>query len=204
MALKEIRQIDSCTRLGLWEISESVEQFLELKVLSVYKNKVYADLGSESRRLEFLAVRALLYHMVGDDVAILYDNKGCPFLSNGWNISISHTKGFAVIIVSEANNVAVDIEYISERVRRVKSKFIRQDETADKLEELLVCWCAKETLYKFFSKDDLDFCDIRISYSNIERYSHGELIAENLKRKVSSTIYYEINGLYALTYTSSL
>ena len=152
MALKEIRQIDSCTRLGLWEISESVEQFLELKVLSVYKNKVYADLGSESRRLEFLAVRALLSHMVGDDVAILYDNKGCPFLSNGWNISISHTKGFAVIIVSEANNVAVDIEYISERVRRVKSKFIRQDETADKLEELLVCWCAKETLYKFFSK----------------------------------------------------
>lgn len=204
MALKEIRQIDSCTRLGLWEISESVEQFLELKVLSVYKNKVYADLGSESRRLEFLAVRALLYHMVGDDVAILYDNKGCPFLSNGWNISISHTKGFAVIIVSEANNVAVDIEYISERVRRVKSKFIRQDETADKLEELLVCWCAKETLYKFFSKDDLDFCDIRISYSNIERDSHGELIAENLKRKVSSTIYYEINDLYALTYTSSL
>lgn len=204
MALKEIRQIDSCTRLGLWEISESVEQFLELKVLSVYKNKVYADLGSESRRLEFLAVRALLYHMVGDDVAILYDNKGCPFLSNGWNISISHTKGFAVIIVSETNNVAVDIEYISERVRRVKSKFMRQDETADKLEELLVCWCAKETLYKFFSKDDLDFCDIRISYSNIERDSHGELIAENLKRKVSSTIYYEINGLYALTYTSSL
>ena len=60
MALINVREVYPGVHLGLWQIGESVSDFLEsypwmkvyIKDLELYK--------SEGRKLEFLAVRALL------------------------------------------------------------------------------------------------------------------------------------------------
>lgn len=64
--------------------------------------------------------------------------------------------------ISSLSPVAIDIEYISDRVSRIISRFLRPDEEASTLFQQLVCWCAKETAYKFFSSQHLEFLDMRI------------------------------------------
>ena len=64
MALINVREVYPGVHLGLWQIGESVSDFLEsypwmkvyIKDLELYK--------SEGRKLEFLAVRALLREML--------------------------------------------------------------------------------------------------------------------------------------------
>ena len=64
MALINVREVYPGVHLGLWQIGESVNDFLEsypwmkvyIKDLELYK--------SEGRKLEFLAVRALLREML--------------------------------------------------------------------------------------------------------------------------------------------
>ncbi|MFA4046935.1 4'-phosphopantetheinyl transferase superfamily protein [Prevotella sp. PCHR] len=154
---------------------------------------------SEARCLEYLAVRALLSHMEGDDIRISHDGNGKPLLSNGAEISISHTRGYVAVIVSSVKRVAVDIEYVSERVGRVASKFLRDDENALSLHGQLLCWCAKETAYKLFSADNLGFHDIRISPCDLNGNT-GVVKAENLKRNVEFDIYYNMTDKFMLTY----
>ena len=44
-----------------------------------------------------------------------------PFL-NGYELNISHTRGYAVLMLSEKERVAVDIEQRSDRVKRIASR----------------------------------------------------------------------------------
>ena len=58
--------------------------------------------------------------------------------------------------------MAVDIELRADRVRRIAPRFIRPDEEALTVEQMLVIWSAKETLYKLHSEDDLQFFEMRV------------------------------------------
>ena len=123
MALIEIRKVNGHARLGLWKMDETPEallaQFPHLAQLHVpYK--------SDSRQREFLAVRALLATMTGD-TSLLVDHlpSGKPVVE-GYYASISHTRGYAVLMLSQAQPVAVDIEQRSDRVQRIASRFIRR------------------------------------------------------------------------------
>lgn len=116
----------------------------------------------------------------------------------GWNISISHTKGWAVLILSQTRKVAIDIEYYSDRVSKIVSKFVRPDEDAPDVKNQLITWSAKETTYKYFSEDDLQFTDMKVFKIN-----DGNCAVINFKQYESIPITYEINKDYVLTYTYS-
>ena len=103
------------------------------------------------------ASKGLLSH-AGD---ITHNEAGKP-LFRGYHISVSHTKGYAALILSKNQEVAVDIEYFSDRVERIASKFLRKDEKAEDLDAKLVHWCAKETVFKLFSEEKLMFEDMRV------------------------------------------
>lgn len=105
----------SCA-VGLWNISETEEEFYEVcpELLSV-KGRVEA-LKSKARRLEFLAVRALLKDMLGYVPEIRHDENGKPYMDGGVKLSVSHTRGYAAVMVSGICDVAVDVEYVSDRV----------------------------------------------------------------------------------------
>lgn len=201
MALISIRPIDSDSLLGLWKIEEKVEDFMTLfPYLAKYQNVLEQQYRSDSRKREFLAVRALLHEMLGEEWErhhLAHLPSGKPIL-DGFGISISHTKGYVTVMLSTAHNVALDIEYSSERVGRIASKFIREDEIARNIPQLLVHWSAKETIYKLFSEDDLRFDEMRVRIP--DECTCDYCWVENMKRKLTVKVFCEVVPEYVMTY----
>jgi len=192
MALVKIRQLSSATWLGLWRMDESPA---ELCALYPHLGSLTIPFKSDVRQKEFLCIRALLVAMTDNpQLTIGHYSSGKPFVQ-GYQISISHTKDYAVLILSLDKNVAVDIEYRSERVARVVHKFIRPDELVVGINQQLTVWSAKETLYKLHSADDLQYFEMRT-------LSIGPkvLVVENLKRNIKTEITVVMTDDYVLTY----
>lgn len=188
-------------KLGLWHITENEGQFFTLCPGLVPFSASLSDMKSTSRRLEFLAVRALLGDAIGAVPEISHNADGKPFVRGLHSISISHTKGYASVILSDKYNVAVDIEYISDRVCRITEKFLRPDEHPVDTISKLLCWCAKETLYKLHSNDKLSFDEMRCSCFPTERAEgRGSFRIDNLRRNVALKMNYIVTESYVLTY----
>jgi phosphopantetheinyl transferase len=115
------------------------------------------------RRLERLAVRALLKNVIGEKTCLRHHDNGRPFLLNSTaNISISHAKRFAAIIYNEEKSVGIDIERLSRNFSAVEAKALSDEERqylSDKHRNLQLCllWCAKEAVYKCVGEDGIDF-----------------------------------------------
>ncbi len=187
-------------RLGIWAISESSDDFWALSpYVESSRSEFNALYKSEQRKCEVLAVRLLIKEIIGDNVQLLHQDNGKPYLSSGMNISISHTRGFAVIIVSHSKQVSVDIEYFSNRIERIKSKFMRDDENASSQVKLLMHWCAKETMYKLFPEDNLTFNKMQL-LSVDGNDSTGIITAKNIFRNRNVSVYYRTFCNCLLTY----
>ncbi len=198
MALLSIRHLWDDVNLGIWAIEETVEQLFEqyphLKDLKVYLDEKYKN---EGRKNEILAVRALLYEMTHEESSkrISHEPSGKPLLK-GYFISISHTKGYAAVIMSKTRNVAVDIEYVSDRVSKIVDKFIRSDEDSSTIEVQLKNWCAKETVYKYFSEEDLQYSEMRL-----HDLSSSHALVDDLKIKKTIDVFFDTNSQYVLAYS---
>lgn len=153
-------------RFGVWHITESEN---ELEYLSGCTASAHAS--SPARRLEYLAVRSLMVSMDLDPETLAYQPSGKPYLRNTpGTISVSHTKNYAAIAFSEQSNVGIDIEQRSERVVRVRHKFMHPEEedavtksAMDTSTALLVHWCAKEAVFKAVPEENIDFShEIRV------------------------------------------
>ncbi len=187
-------------RLGIWAISESSDVFWALSpYVESSRSEFNALYKSEQRKCEVLAVRLLIKEIIGDNVQLLHQDNGKPYLSSGMNISISHTRGFAVIIVSHSKQVSVDIEYFSNRIERIRSKFMRDDENASSQVKLLMHWCAKETMYKLFPEDNLTFNKMQL-LSVDGNDSTGIITAKNIFRNRNVSVYYRTFCNCLLTY----
>lgn len=141
-------------RLLLWKMEESSEELLfRFSDLREEYASTVSTFHSKKRVQEFLSVRLLLQIAMGHDVRVSYDEKGKPSLpQEGVHISISHTKDYAALYVSREREVGIDIEQMSDKIFRVKNKFLNEAERAlidesDQI-QLLVCWSAKEAVYK--------------------------------------------------------
>lgn len=187
-------------RLGIWAISESSDDFWALSpYVESLRSEFNALYKSEQRKCEVLAVSLLIKEIIGDNVQLLHQDNGKPYLSSGMNISISHTRGFAVIIVSRSKQVSVDIEYFSNRIERIRSKFMRDDENASSQVKLLMHWCAKETMYKLFPEDNLTFNKMQL-LSVDGNDSTGIITAKNIFRNRNVSVYYRTFCNCLLTY----
>lgn len=165
MPLLRVTHIDEHVILGVWEMTEHPSEFPE------WYGEACKRYHAEGRQREYVCVRALLRQMTDDDASwtISHEQSGKPVLRNGWKISISHTKGFCSVIISPDYEVAVDIEYTSDRVNRIAHKFIREDEQADTIDEKLIHWSAKETLYKLYSADRLALDEMRLLRFSLQK-----------------------------------
>ena len=190
-----VENINTHTTLLVWKITETEEQLqsqLPESVLETIANKNYK---SKSRRLEVMATYALLTsHLKTPSVIIDHNSNGQPLL-DGFHISISHTNGYACVLLSTQKVVAIDIEYRSDRIERIRSKFLRSDEAFTSIEDLLLVWSAKETLYKYFSEDDLMYNEMKV-----ESISDSFLSMINLKTNEKKMVSYLSTPDYVLTY----
>ncbi len=208
MAVVNIREVYPGVSLGLWQIDEGVEQlFSQYPHLQAHRSLVEEKYKNDGRKLEFLAIRALMYEMLKVNGAskgllshagdITHNEVGKP-LFRGYHISVTHTKGYAALILSKTSEVAVDIEYFSDRVERIASKFLRKDEKAEGLDSLLVHWCAKETVFKLFSEDNLNFEEMRVK--PFDTMSDWACEVENLKSGLTARVDFELTMEFVLTY----
>lgn len=209
MAVVNIREVYPGVSLGLWQMDESPEQLFDLYPhLLPYRSSLDDKYKNDGRKLEFLAIRALMYEMLrvnGASKGLLshagdftHNGQGKP-LFRGYHVSISHTKGYAALILSKKSEVAVDIEFMSDRVERIASKFLRKDERADSLDSKLVHWCAKETVFKLFSEENLLFEDMRVK--PFDTMSDWACDVENLKSGKTARVDFELAMDFVLTYS---
>jgi len=198
MPLISIEKIETDVTLGLWQITESVDEFLKLNPNLDFAYNSISLYRSEARKRESLAIYTLLYKLTGNSkLQIEHNSNGKPIV-DGLNVSISHTKGYAALIISKTKNVAVDIEYVSSRISKIVDKFIRKDEDASCLEYQLINWSTKEAVYKFYSEQNLQYFEMRLKPYDMRPY--GIIEVENLKKEFLTHVNYRINKYYVLTY----
>ena len=198
MPVVYIKEVAPEVKLGLWKMEETALQFLsDSSDMSKLFDVEISAYKSEVRRLEKLAVYSLLWKMTNSKVLVSHNEDGKPIV-DGYNISISHTRGYASVILSKLKNVAVDIEYYSDRVARIADKFIREDEIATDIASQLINWSAKETVYKYFSEQNLQYFDMKLI--PFEEFENTKRVL-NLKTGSYLDVYYELNNEYVLTYT---
>ena len=159
------------SELIIWRMDETLEELLEMS--QHHYDHDIENISNEVRKKERIISRFLLETLVGKKVEVKYADSGKPFC-DGVHFSISHTKNFVAVIVSN-KPVGVDIEYKSDRIFRVTEKFMHPEELktlqecTEKQKFALLCWCAKETVYKILDTVDVDFAEMncKIDSENI-------------------------------------
>ena len=140
MAVVNIREVYPGVSLGLWQMDETVEQLFEAyPLLQAYRSQMEEKYKNDGRKLEFLAIRALMYEML-------------------------------------------------------------KDEKAEDLDAKLVHWCAKETVFKLFSEENLMFEDMRVKpFDTMVDWSCD---VENLKSRKTAHVDFELTMEFVLTYAA--
>jgi hypothetical protein len=71
MAVVNIREVYPGVSLGLWQMDETVEQLFEqYPHLQAYRSQLEEKYKNDGRKLEFLAIRALMYEMLKTNGAV--------------------------------------------------------------------------------------------------------------------------------------
>lgn len=152
--------ITPSTLIGIWRVEESRDMLLAGLSFHEWLENIYS-IKSESRILEILAARLLIKELIGEEKKVCYTLSGKPFLADrSYHISVSHTKKFVAVAINQMKPIGLDIEQISDKIRRVKSRVIGKEEYIDvdnELIHLLLHWSAKEAMFKFLDSDSIDF-----------------------------------------------
>lgn len=155
------QQINETTRLGVWKIEET-EEFFKGNV------PVHRNVTHPHKRLQHLAGRFLLQFLFPDfpyKLIQVADTRK-PFLKDEqYHFSISHCGDYAAAIVSRKQRVGIDVELVTEKISRIKDKYLHEDEqvlfgiteTAPDLQLLTVLWSAKESVFKWYGNGNVDF-----------------------------------------------
>jgi phosphopantetheinyl transferase len=120
----------------------------------------YFSFTNIQRKREFVATRVLRHELFGFQ-HVYYDEIGAPFIKDEGFISISHSKNCVGIAISTKFKIGFDIELISEKIDRIKHKFLSVHELenldCDSIIELTKVWSAKEALYKISGRRGINF-----------------------------------------------
>jgi siderophore (surfactin) biosynthesis regulatory protein len=160
--LQSIETLEDGSIIGFWLIEETEDELITLLGNRSDLLDAMASFSSEKRRLEFVATRVLLKNMLKEEKTIAYTPDGYPFLTdNSYNISISHTGKYVGIILNKYRKVGIDIEKISDKVLRVRDKYLSEYEQNfveknNAKVHLTLMWCAKEAVYKIVNNIKID------------------------------------------------
>jgi 4'-phosphopantetheinyl transferase len=194
--------------LGVWKIEEDLNTLLDLVVLDNDEKKKYNKFRSNSRKLEFLSVRALLSELLGKDAKIVYNKNNKPFLKDGSRfISISHSHKLTAILSSTNEKVGIDLEFMSSNIGAIAFKFLNRNEkiTGDheyRRYHLYIHWCAKEALYKICDKEGISIKkNLTIEPFNVKE--SGEIKGQVHTDKINESfdLYYSRYDNYAIVWT---
>lgn len=201
------QDINDNARLAIWKIEEA-EHFFDLKV------PLTTQIKHPHKRLQHLAGRYLLKFLYPDfpneEIQIADTRK--PFLPDEqYHFSISHCNNYAAAIVSSTKRVGIDVETISERIHKIKKKFLHPEELAfveqkakSQTELLTLLWCAKEAMFKWYGEGEVDFSEM-MRISSFEAGKAGVLEAEFSKHnklvplRLQYTIFHDVVSVHVIS-----
>ena len=200
---------DCNTIMGVWQITEAVDELEQKLVLTDAEKLVLDSYRHENRKKQWLSYRVLINELQDELLQVHYTDFGKPYLKNEMkrkHISITHSGEYSAVLINPVASVGIDIEKISKRIDRVSSKFLSEPEIEflDKdnfLEHLTICWTAKEAMFKICGNDFYDFkkqmrlFPFRFSQEGLIR---SELIGE--QKSISLTVHFERISDYYLAY----
>ena len=149
--------------MHIWRIEETEAQLSDGIVLTEHCQKRMVGMKSEMHRRGFLSIRHLLAMAGYVDHDLVYDAFGKPHLKDGKKISITHSNQFTGIIISENQEVGIDIEMQRDKILRIAHKYTPIEEystianTEALVRKLTVVWGCKESLYKIYAEPGLSF-----------------------------------------------
>ena len=182
MALYLRKKLDNKAEIAVWQITESEEELTRLSSVPTDEMEEISLFRNESQRKQKLAVRALLNEVFEEKMYLNHHDNGKPYLENCvTNISITHTEKYVAIIISDDDELGIDIESLDRNFEPVEQKALSEDEIDDlddekKNEQLAIYWCAKEAIFKRMSQNRVNFAEqIEVEKFNLKK--EGELEA---------------------------
>lgn len=202
------QNINENTRLAIWEINED-EKFFNLSV------PLHRQILHPLKKLQHLAGRFLLPFLFPDfpneEIKIADTRK--PFLPNDeYHFSISHCSKYAAAIASSTKRVGIDVELITPRLHKVKTKFLHAEELrfvnshreSVQLNLLSILWNAKEAMYKWYGAGEVDFSEMMRTFP-FQLKDEGEINAAFMKSDFQQrlTLHYKLMDELTLVWVVS-
>ncbi|AWX44167.1 hypothetical protein HME9304_01167 [Flagellimonas maritima] len=163
MPLYKTITVSSTTQVFIWKVTEPEEELQHNIHLTPHCQDRMNGMKSQAHRRAFLSIRHLLAEAGYLDSDLFYDEVGKPHLKDGNYISITHSHDFTGIIISNTDEVGIDIEKQRDKILRIAHKFtpIQEYRTLANTEaivrKLTIVWGAKESLYKINATQGLSF-----------------------------------------------
>jgi len=190
-------------RLLLFKIENNIDELFQmLEFINVIE---YNKLVSDKRKREYLAVRIALKNLLGEEKNIVYNADGKPELSDkSFQISISHSVNWIAVMTHPHRLVGIDIEVPTDKIKKVYKRFLSEIEqielsNAENINQLLLAWSAKETLFKIIGNEAVDFAN-QLHIFPFELHSVGTFMAEHCVTMKQFQLHYTQNEEYTLVY----
>lgn len=177
MPLFLIKDLKDGARLSIWKIDENERELRSLLSLFPEEQNELDMMRSKKSRTGHLAARVALKQLLPttEPVLSLKDHQGKPYLPHlpGY-ISLSHSGVFGVAMMHGVHPVGIDIEAINLKIKKIAPKFLKKQERdwvcgPDSVEMMYVCWCLKESAFKWYGKKGISLKD----NMTIERFTFG-------------------------------
>ena len=182
MALYLRKRLDNKAEIAVWQVTETEDELIRLSSVPTDEMEEISLFRNENQRRQKLAVRALLNEVFEEKMYLNHHDNGKPYLENCvTNISITHTDKYVAIIISDDDELGIDIESLDRNFAPVEQKALSEDEIDDldddkKNEQLAIYWCAKEAIFKRMSQNRVNFAEqIEVEKFNLKK--EGELEA---------------------------
>lgn len=162
MPLYKTITVNKGTKVFIWKVEEPYNNLSEGIQLTSNCQERVDGMKSELHRRGFMSIRHLMAEAGYEDKHLYYDDLGKPHLTDGKNISITHSFNFTAIIVSD-HKVGIDIEKRREKILKIAPKFtpLKEYHTLANEEALIrkltIVWGAKESIYKMYAEPGLGF-----------------------------------------------
>jgi len=161
MPLLWIKKIEDDIWVSCWKIGSDELSFLKKNtILSVEEKQFLDNIKLAHKKQEFLAARLALQKLCKNQNTNYQgtekDSKNKPFLVNhNYHISISHTKEYAMAMLSKERRVGIDIEKVHQKIQKIALKVFSPAEinfVKNNIAESTALWTAKEAVYKLYGK----------------------------------------------------
>jgi len=186
--IRTIRPNDN-TVVGIWKITESIDDLSSQVVLSSKSKELLKSRKASIHKLQFLSIRAILLEFGYSDQDLSYINNS-PILNNGKKISISHSNLFSCVIISDFK-VGIDVQEFNNKINTIAKKFIGYETLYVKDNDtqiMSIIWNIKESIYKIAEIIGLDYKNhlLVIPFNINDDFTYSWLIYKKRKERYIS------------------